>query len=74
MYLQPLGEGDALFSIERASNKVTINAAWVYYYWGLYDTIIVFSYNAKSSAGFLTSLKQNKNPALLLALYENTIK
>ena len=31
---------------------VTINTAWVFYFWGLYDTSIVFSYNAKSSAGF----------------------
>ena len=57
VYLQPLGEGGALFLIEGASNKVTINASWVFYYWGLYGTSIVFSYNAKSSAGFLTSLK-----------------
>ncbi len=27
MYLQPLGEGGALFSIEGAPNKVTTNAA-----------------------------------------------
>ena len=27
VYLQPLGEGGALFSIEGASNKVTTNAA-----------------------------------------------
>ena len=27
---------------------VTINAAWVIYYWGLNDTRIVYSYNAKS--------------------------
>ena len=37
----PLGEGGALFSIEGASNEVTINAACVFYYWGLYDTSIV---------------------------------
>ena len=48
----PLGGGSALFSIEGASNKVTINAAWVFYYWGLYDTSIVISYKAKSSASF----------------------
>ena len=48
----PLGEGGALFSIEGASNEVTINAACVFYYWGLYDTSIVISYKAKSSASF----------------------
>ncbi len=31
-----------------------------------YDTSIVFSYIAKSSAGFITSLKYDKKPALLL--------
>ena len=38
VYLQPLGEGGALFSNEGASNKVTINAALVFFYGGFYET------------------------------------
>ena len=29
----PLGAGGALFSFGGASNKVTTNTAWVFYYW-----------------------------------------
>ena len=36
------------FSLMIAIYTVTINAAWVIYYWGLNDTRIVYSYNAKS--------------------------
>ena len=57
MYLQSLGEGSALFSIEGSSNKVTINAEYFIIGGCMYDTSVVFSNNAKSSAGFLTSLK-----------------
>ena len=48
----PFGEGGAFFSYGGASNKVTTNVAWVFDYWGLYDTSIVISYKAKSSASF----------------------
>ena len=59
------GSSCILVRYRRTTNKVTItasysmsiflsnhvsNAALVFYYWGLYDTSIVFSYNAKSSA------------------------
>ena len=62
------GSSCILVTYGRTTNKVTItasysmsiflsnhvsNAAWVFYYWGLYDTSIVFSYDAKSSAELL---------------------
>ncbi len=50
------------------SNHVS-NAAWVFYYWGLYDTSIVFSYNAKSSA---VSCYNNNYWGLYDTSYNNT--
>jgi len=38
VYFQPIGEEGALFSIGGASNKVTINAALVFFYGGFYET------------------------------------
>ena len=48
------------------SNYVS-NAAWVFYYLGLYDTVI--SYKAKSSAGFDND--EDGKPALLLIFFDD---
>jgi hypothetical protein len=54
-----------LFHLYNEDSLTTMKIPLVFYYWGLYDTSIVFSYNAKSSAG----LSKKKEPALTFALY-----
>jgi hypothetical protein len=79
------GSSCILVMYGRTTNKVTItasysmsiflsnhvsNAALVFYYWGLYDTSIVFSYNAKSSAGLS---KKKRASTDLCIVYENAL-
>ncbi len=73
MYFQPLGEGGALLSIRGASNKVTINAAWVFYYWGY---IIGCSSSAGIKLDDLSSqdwLIESRKEVYILANLEGTL-